>query len=77
MLLPLPAFLAPGRLSGQSYSGQQAREGAQAQAGSTGLLFLVEASPKTLSDLSPLPVLEALGLSQLQKRAGGYLAIDE
>lgn len=38
--LPLPAFLAPGRLFGQSYSGQKVREGAQAQAGSTGLLFL-------------------------------------
>lgn len=76
--LPLPAFLALGRLSGQSYSGQQVREGPRLKQGALACSSsLVEASPQTLSDLSPLPVLEGLDLSQLQKRAGGYLAIDE
>lgn len=79
-LPPLPAFLAPGRLSGQSYSGQQVRGGGpRLKQGALACFLprLVEGeAPKKLSDLSPLPVLEGLDLSQLQ-RAGGYLAIDE
>ena len=35
---------------------------------------LVEASSEMLSDLSPLPVLEGLGLSQLQKKSRRLLS---
>lgn len=46
------------------------REEAQAQAGSAGfsLPFLVKARHNALFDLSPLPVLGGLCLSQLQKK---------
>lgn len=75
--LPPTAFLTPGSRAKLHWA---AGEGGGPGSGRELWLtfpFLVETRHRALSDLSPLPVLEGLGLSQLQKRAGGYLAMDE
>lgn len=74
---PLSRLACSSRLLGWLHTGGQGRREVQAHADSAALPCLVQARHKALFDLSPLPVLEGLRLSQLQKRAGGYLAMDE